>query len=154
MAVLICLALYLSGCNEQQPTEPPNPEFSLDGIWQNSKDSVIDGINYPFIETYLVLISDGSCVEGNGYFVYQNIKINLVTIVGYLTNNNIDLTAEVGLYNIYDITLRGNIIEENGLYKIRGHLSFTIYNNGLLDIYTFPLHLIKQSVIYLPKKNG
>jgi len=154
-AILIYLAIYLFGCKEQQTTtEPTNPKFCLDGVWQNSKDAVLDGINYLFIETYFVLTSNGSRVEGNGYFIFQNAKINLSMIEGYLTDNNIDLTADVVLYNIYGTTIRGNIIKENELYKIRGHLSFTIYNNGSLDTYTYPLHLIKQSVTYLPKIIG
>jgi hypothetical protein len=151
-ATLIYSTIYLLGCNDQLPTEPPNPKFSLDGIWQNSKDSVLDDINYPFIQTYFVLTSNGSRVEGNGYFIFKNTKINLSTIKGYLTNNNIDLTAEVVLYNIYGTTLRGNIIEENGRYKIRGYLSFTIYENGDIYTYAYLLHLVQQSIEYLPKK--
>ena len=133
------IILFFYGCKED--ATQPEEEFSINGVWQNHKDEILDGIRYDFLQTYFNLNENG---ESDGYFLFDYTIINLSNIKIIHTGNDINITADSEYWDVKDIVFRGNLVGE----EIHGYLTFKI--NG--TDYSYLMHMVKQSIQYLPKR--
>jgi hypothetical protein len=153
-ASLFLSLILLSGCNKSDDgiTEPVT-NFKLDGVWQAYNfDS-----SYPFTSFLAQLRTAGTEVKGSvqsdcfGIFNVSGIPFTISD--GSLTESDISVTFVMESTKIIG-HLWGNVKENpnvTGGTEIVAFIKFE-YSGTLTQ--TYPVHLVKQSITYLPKISG
>ncbi|GEM_PF-5305824 len=147
----IFMILFFFGCksNVNEPTDPVN-SFRLDGVWQ----SRIFDSNYAFTSTAAHLRTNGTEVKGNVisdcFGIFQATGIPFRITEGVYTGTDLSLTFQMettGIIGHFNGNIKNNSSVTDGK-EIIGHIYFE-YSGTLTQKYA--MHLIKQSITYLPK---
>jgi hypothetical protein len=149
--IVIASIFIMMGC-KSNVTEPTDPvvSYKLDGVWQ----AHIFDPNYEFTSTLAHLRTNGTEVKGeinsDCFGLFQATGIPFRITEGVYTGTDLSLTflmETTGIIGHFNGNIKDNLSVADGK-EIVGHIYFEY--SGTLT-HTYDLHLIKQSINYLPK---
>jgi len=151
--IIIASIFSMLGC-KSTVNEPADPiaGFTLDGTWQ----ARIFDPNYEFTNTLATLRTTGAEVKGQiisdcfGLSTGTDIPFRITE--GVYTGTDVTLTflmESTGIIGHFNGNIKNNLLVNDGK-EIVGHLYFE-YSGTLTKSYD--LHLIRQSINYLPKNS-
>ncbi len=151
--LLIITVILTIGCRstDDEITNPMNNVFfKLDGVWQAYNFSP----DYQFTEFLAHIRTTGEEIKGSiqsdCFGIFQANKLPFEITNGSYTDKDITMTFQMGTTSIIG-HFRGNLKDNSkviGGKEIVGFLTFEY--SGMLT-QTYSVHMVKQSIVYLPK---
>lgn len=150
---LVTTIILTTGCKstDDELTDPLSTAFfKLDGVWQAYNFSP----DYQFTEFLAHIRTTGEEIKGSiqsdCFGIFQASRLPFEITNGSYTDKDITLTFQMGTTSIIG-HFRGNL-KDNGKVtggkEIVGFLTFEY--SGMLT-QTYSVHMVKQSIVYLPK---